>query len=157
LAFDQDAQPLLTCSPQNGILTVISAAPPPVPDGRFVIKDKVFKLSKNGSGDSLTADWSTQCLAAGYHIVEIDVQALRQSQAWNITAAHCGMTPGQSFSVLTDPSKAIVGFLVASDDATHTEGSYGQNSAGQTRPLTLVGSQFNSCGITVQDTSGVCP
>jgi hypothetical protein len=154
--YDATSQALLACIPQNGTLTVSSAAPPPVPDGKFVTRDKVFRLAKTATAGNLTADWSTQCAAPGYHIVEFDLQALRQSQSWIITGVHCGAVPGQAFTIATAPATTLVGFLVAGDDGGTTEGSYGFSSSGQPRTLTVVGNPLNTCGITSQNTTGTC-
>ena len=88
-----------------------------------------------------------KCPPGGNHLVWYDLATIA---SYTIRQTTCAIGTSGAW---TGPAPiGNVAVLVVSDDAVHTEGSYGPNSANQERP-----SSTTACGITAKSIGGTCP
>jgi hypothetical protein len=121
----------------------------PVPDGAWAPGAPM--TSERGSGDAVTVRWDvSRCDSPGYHLFVGD-QGTLANLGYN--DARCDLGAGGEASVeLPTPSPGgLTWWVVAGADGT-VEGIHGYDSAGGVRGADAGG----QCGLTDQDTSGVC-
>ncbi len=123
--------------------------PPPVPDGSFGVAMTASRAS--GDGSIVRLDWDAAiCAAANSHLL----YGVLQNVASHLPdGGVCGLGPLGSYDWSAVPTGDLW-FLVVSDDAASTEGSWGVDGGGGERNGT---SASGSCGFTARSNSGACP
>ncbi len=139
-----------TCT-DTGTLRATAATPLLVP---YLLQP--IRVATSNRGRDLTVSWDrSNCPSSGYHIIYGFGSGL---PIWTVAGGVCAIgNSGSALWVSTpDPGadpKRLLWFLVAGDDGTSTEGSWGVTSAGAER-----GGAASSgvCGLSFKDTSGYC-
>lgn len=132
-----------TCSP--------AAAPPPIPDGRFVSGQEMTATRSVQPGE-VDVQWDVQsCPCDGHDLLWGSSDDL---PAYGYSGAACNLDPGGSDTVgIDDPVPGKFTWWIIVGVETTTEGSHGYRSDGTTRSASGVG----FCGIELQDLAGTCP
>jgi subtilisin-like proprotein convertase family protein len=124
-------------------------SPPPVPDGSFGVAMTASRV--NGDGSVVHLDWDVAtCAAKNNHLL---FGALQNVASCLPSGGVCGLGPLGSYDWSAVPAGDLW-FLVVSDDAASTEGSWGTDGGGGERNG-LIGSGL--CGFTARSNSGTCP
>jgi len=139
-----------TCT-DTGTLRTIGATPLRVP---YLMQP--IRVATNNHGHDLTVSWDeNNCPSSGYHIIYGYGSGL---SSFAVAGGVCAIgTSGSAVWAATpDPSadpKRLLWFLVAGDDGSSTEGSWGVRSSGAERGGTT---PSGVCGMSVKSTSGFC-
>lgn len=130
----------------------VCPAPPtsvkPVPDGAFGTGMQANRNDPGGTQIGVTWDVST-CVSTGYHILYGDLASVA---SYAISGSACGIGVSGSYTWSGVPGGNLW-FVIASDDGTSTEGSWGTGTSGERHG----GSASGQCGMSFRDNSGSCP
>jgi len=135
---------------QTDMGKAVPPAVPPVPDGTFGTSMKASRGTADGSTINLTWDVSS-CVAKGYHAVFGPLSGVATYQT---SGGRCGMGVSGS-TVWTAVPAGDLWFVVAADDNSNTEGTWGDRSP--------VGLAMNNatpsgvCGMTNRINLSACP
>ncbi|HEX4826023.1 MAG TPA: proprotein convertase P-domain-containing protein [Candidatus Polarisedimenticolaceae bacterium] len=120
----------------------------PVPDGAFGAGMTATRSAADGSQIGLAWDVST-CVSTGYHVLYGDLAAVASS---TVSGSVCGLGASGSYAWTSVPGSNLW-FVVAADDGTATEGSWGTTSSGERGGTSASG----QCGMSTRNNSGSCP
>jgi hypothetical protein len=136
-----------------GCNQTICAAPPtsvkPVPDGSFGAAMTGSRVDPAGTSINVTWD-VTSCLSTGYHILYGNLATVA---SYAIGGSACAIGTSGSYGWSGVPAGNLW-FVVAADDGTSNEGSWGTGVGGAERGGTAASGQ---CGMSTRDNSGTCP
>lgn len=155
-----------TCLPHaafmTGSVTVeAGAAPPPaVPDGVSGVPMTVSKLDPAGSSLAVSWDVTTCTNAANHQILYGGMSGLPKSlgETYFPNGSLCaiGASSPYTWSASPDASSEMIWWLILATDGKTTEGSWGQDSAGNERSGPAAGGASAECGIEVKDLTNHC-
>jgi PKD repeat protein len=139
-----------TCT-DTGTLRTLGATPLRVP---YLMQP--VRVATSNHGQDLTLSWDeNNCPSSGYHIIYGYGSGF---SSFAVAGGVCAVgTSGRAVWAATpDPSadsKRLLWFLVAGDNGSSTEGSWGVRSSGAERGGTAAS---GVCGMSVKSTSGFC-
>ncbi len=135
-----------------GCNQTVCPAPPtsvkPVPDGAFGAAMQANRNDPGGTQIGVTWDVST-CVSTGYHLLYGDLATVASS---TVSGSACAIGTSGAYTWSGVPGGDLW-FVVAADDGTATEGSWGTGTAGERGG----GSASGQCGMSARDNSGSCP
>ncbi|HEX4825425.1 MAG TPA: choice-of-anchor J domain-containing protein [Candidatus Polarisedimenticolaceae bacterium] len=120
----------------------------PVPDGTFGAAMHATRSAPDGTRIGVTWDVAT-CVSTGYHILYGDLASVASS---TVSGSVCGVGTSGSYTWTAVPGGSLW-FVVAADDGTATEGSWGTATSGERGGTSPSG----QCGMSTRDDSGSCP
>jgi hypothetical protein len=122
---------------------------PPVPDGTFGTQMTCSRALPDGSAIALAWDTSS-CTAENYNVL---YGSLANVSSFALTGAACALgTTGQA--TWSGVPAGNLWFVIASQNGSGTEGSWGESAVGVQRNGTTASGQ---CGNSLRNNSGTCP
>lgn len=129
-------------------LVLPSGPIPPVPDGIFGSPMQAAPLDPAATELELTWD-VLSCPASGYHLLYGDLSTL---DTYAVSGSVCGLSTSGT-DIWSGAPAGNLWFLLVSDDAALTEGSWGDSSSGPRNGI----APSNECLLVARTNAGTCP